>query len=67
MKIETKHLTRYLSTAVLAVCFFSSVVEEDVSILTLGRQQGVVPGRQRVPHYHSTSGQYAWEHSDVSY
>lgn len=64
MKIETKQLTRYVGAPVLLLF---PVSKEDVAMLMQERQQGVVPGRLRIPCYHFTSGQYAWEHSNVAY
>ena len=65
MKIETKTTDNVPLCA--PVLLFFPVSKEDVWILMWGRQQGVVPGRLRIPRYHFTSGQYAWEHSNVSY
>lgn len=45
----------------------SPVGKEGILILTLERQKGVVPAHLRIPRYHFTSGEYAWEHSNVSY
>lgn len=46
---------------------FFHVSEEDISILMEVRHRGVVGGRLHIPRYHFASGQYAREHSNVSY